>query len=262
MRCPSELKASPHISLWRRASVSSAPNELLPSNFSPSCRLASTHVWHVCNWLSEPLSCWSGRSRQQMSSSYSDVRRAAETPSLLWMIDSESLMARHDRLPSRLASNPPLRPCKSRLGSRGANVVFTGLKCALIMILITQITALLSSTEPLLPGSPFHLHRLGPTFRATHAGRRTRCDKSLPRRGAAAGRRRAPATRDLRRTSKRRPAIWITGSTSNWLLIFQSQNESYIAPRCLGSEFTVARLASRPIRSIIVFAPREGKRQK
>lgn len=57
MRCPSELMASPHISLWRRGFVSSAPNELLPSNFSPSCHVTSTHVWHVCNWLSELPSC-------------------------------------------------------------------------------------------------------------------------------------------------------------------------------------------------------------
>lgn len=94
------------IGLW---GGSSAPNELFPSSFSLSCHLVSTHIWHLCNQLSELLSCWAGRPRRQMNGCYSDVRRAFKRLSLcsafvddwLW-----SLMAWHNHLPSYLTSSP------------------------------------------------------------------------------------------------------------------------------------------------------------
>lgn len=96
------------IGLWGE---SSAPNELFPSNFSLSCRLGSIHIWHLCNRLSELLSCWTGRPRRQMNGCYSDVRRAFKRLSLrsafvddwLW-----SLMAWHNHLPSYLTSSHEL----------------------------------------------------------------------------------------------------------------------------------------------------------
>lgn len=114
MSCPSELTASSQISLLSEIVLwggSSTPNELFPSSFSLSCRLVSTHIWHLCNRLSELLSCWTGRPRRQMNGCYSDVRRAFKRLSLrgafvddwLW-----SLMAWHNHLPPYLTSSPEL----------------------------------------------------------------------------------------------------------------------------------------------------------
>lgn len=96
------------IGLW---GGSSAPNELFPSSVSLSCRLVSTHIWHLCNQLSELLSCWTGRPRRQTNGCYSDVRRAFKRLSLrsafvddwLW-----SLMAWHNHLHPYLTSSPEL----------------------------------------------------------------------------------------------------------------------------------------------------------
>lgn len=79
---PSELMATSRIPLhyWDGLCEESAasPNEFPPSNFSPSCRLGSIHIWHLCNWLS----CWTGRPRRRKNGCYSDVRRAFKQLSL------------------------------------------------------------------------------------------------------------------------------------------------------------------------------------
>lgn len=95
--------ALPRLGFWGDCSAS---NEFLPSNFSPSCRLGSIHVWRLCNPLSELLSCWTGRPCRQTRGCYSDVRRAFKHclfAVLLWMIDSGlKMMAWQNHLPSQL----------------------------------------------------------------------------------------------------------------------------------------------------------------
>lgn len=178
--------ASPHISLlgwghlWR---VSSAPNELLPSNFSLPRRLASIHLWHACNGLSELLSCWSRRPCKQMNSSYSDVRRAAEALSLRCAFVDDwlgSLMAGNHQSPSRLASKSSLCLCKSLLGSYERTCVLVGTKVIFAILMWLQwwqrFVLLWSPAAwlilPTFP--PFHLHRLAPAFYRKLAECRTR----------------------------------------------------------------------------------------
>ena len=103
-RDPSQLMASSQIppALPRRAlwGECRAANEFPPSNFSPSCRLGSVHVRHLC----KRLSCWTrgGGGGEAMwadeGSCYSDARRAFKPLSLRGSSGDDWLWSEDDGL--------------------------------------------------------------------------------------------------------------------------------------------------------------------
>lgn len=104
--------------LWRG---SSASNELLPSNFSSPVAL---HPFTSGMYATGSQSCSraevEGRASRWtvVTRMWGEQRRHCLHSAFVgdWL---GSLMARHHHLPSRRASNPSLRLCKCRLGSRG-----------------------------------------------------------------------------------------------------------------------------------------------
>lgn len=120
-----------------------------------------------------------------------------------------------------------------------------------MMILIGQIKAIGSPLIPPSASRPAHpsTYAASPQSKARGPQDASRINHSP---GMRSGGRAETRVRHPRFTPRiqAQALTWITRSTSNWLLIFQSQNESYIGPRCLGTEFTVAQprdeAATRP----------------